>query len=191
MATLMVIATTTTAPPKLNLMGTTDGAMHEAVAAIADCGVSPLVRTAGNKSWMIKRPLLNTVKDAESLVSSAKLPPAGQRGFGSPFAMQDFGRVTQTEYLQQANESLLTIVQIETRGAFKNVVAKQHCIRFGRHKADKIINRRHSPGSRDRRFILRAVQFGQQHWPSDPGRSNAPGAQGGSCKNPESGQGRP
>ncbi len=29
--------------------------MHEAVAAIAACGVSPLVRTAANEGWMVKR----------------------------------------------------------------------------------------------------------------------------------------
>ncbi|KAI4282555.1 MAG: hypothetical protein L6R38_002852, partial [Xanthoria sp. 2 TBL-2021] len=32
-----------------------DGAMYEAVAAIAGCGVSPLVRIAANESWMVKR----------------------------------------------------------------------------------------------------------------------------------------
>lgn len=32
-----------------------DGAMHEAVAAIASCGVSPVVRVAANEGWMVKR----------------------------------------------------------------------------------------------------------------------------------------
>ena len=32
-----------------------DAAMHEAVAAIAACGVSPLVRIAANEGWMVKR----------------------------------------------------------------------------------------------------------------------------------------
>lgn len=32
-----------------------DSAMHEAVAAIAACGVSPLVGIAANESWMVKR----------------------------------------------------------------------------------------------------------------------------------------
>lgn len=32
-----------------------DGNMHEAVAAIAACGVSPLVRIAANEGWMVKR----------------------------------------------------------------------------------------------------------------------------------------
>ncbi|KAI4218921.1 MAG: hypothetical protein L6R36_008675 [Xanthoria steineri] len=123
--------------------------MHEAVAAIASCGVSPLVRigqtglsilavtTFGScltfqydpnstdefqhAAHGVIVPLLSTVDDARSLVKAAKFPPAGQRGFGSPFAMEKFDGVTQTEYLQQANESLLTIVQIETQDALNNV----------------------------------------------------------------------
>ncbi|KAI4104920.1 MAG: hypothetical protein LQ345_007256 [Seirophora villosa] len=66
-------------------------------------------------------PLLNTAEDARSIVRSAKFPPAGQRGFGSPFAMERIGGITQTEYLQQANDSLLTIVQIETKDALHNL----------------------------------------------------------------------
>ena len=34
-----------------------DSNMHEAVAAIAACGVSPLVRIAANEGWMVKRRL--------------------------------------------------------------------------------------------------------------------------------------
>ncbi|KAL8771111.1 MAG: hypothetical protein Q9209_003282 [Squamulea sp. 1 TL-2023] len=66
-------------------------------------------------------PLLNTADEAEKLVKSAKFPPAGQRGFGSPFAMERFGGISQTEYLKQANDSLITIVQIETRDALQNI----------------------------------------------------------------------
>ena len=36
--------------------------MHEAVAAIASCGVSPLVRIAANESWMVKRGFHGTLK---------------------------------------------------------------------------------------------------------------------------------
>jgi len=32
-----------------------DGQMHEAVAAIAATGVSPIVRIAANEAWMVKR----------------------------------------------------------------------------------------------------------------------------------------
>ena len=63
-------------------------------------------------------PLLRTVQQAKDLVISAKFPPQGQRGFGSPFAPSRFDPApTMTEYLQQANDSLLTMVQIETREA--------------------------------------------------------------------------
>ena len=37
--------------------------------------------------------------------------------------MEKFGSVTQQEYLQEANEGLVTIVQIETREALANVSA--------------------------------------------------------------------
>lgn len=110
-----------------------DGQMHESVTAIAACGVSPLVRIAANEPWMVKRaldagahgimvPLLQTAAEAKRLVSSAKFPPKGMRGFGSPFAQTAFpGITTAAEYLQQANDTLLTIVQIETKEALANI----------------------------------------------------------------------
>lgn len=66
-------------------------------------------------------PLLYNAEDAIKLVKSAKFPPVGQRGFGSPFPMEKFSGQTTQEYLQQANESLLTIVQIETKEGLQNV----------------------------------------------------------------------
>ncbi|KAI3332542.1 Pyruvate/Phosphoenolpyruvate kinase-like domain-containing protein [Ustulina deusta] len=110
-----------------------DAAMHEAVPAIASCGVSPIVRLPDMQGWMIKRaldagahgiliPLLRSVEEAKKIVAAAKFPPQGQRGLGSPFAMERFHPIpTMTEYLQHANESLLTIVQIETQEALDAV----------------------------------------------------------------------
>lgn len=73
-------------------------------------------------------PLLYTAEDARNLVRTAKFPPVGQRGYGSPFAMGSFGgpstgHPTGLEYLQTANQSLVTIVQIETKEAYENVDA--------------------------------------------------------------------
>ena len=68
-------------------------------------------------------PLLYTADDAKKLVQSAKFPPVGQRGYGSPFPMEKFGggqSLGLVDYLKQANDSLLTIVQIETREALQN-----------------------------------------------------------------------
>lgn len=109
-----------------------DGQMHEAVVAIAAAGVSPIVRIAANEPWMVKRaldsgahgiivPLIYTVEDAKKLVSSAKFPPEGSRGFGSPFSPQTFSNESMTTYLTSANQSLLTIVQIETASALASV----------------------------------------------------------------------
>lgn len=116
-----------------------DTAMHESVAAIASCGVSPIVRTVSNEGWMIKRaldagahgiviPQLNNAEEAAGVVRAAKFPPQGVRGFGSPFAMERFvpkngDPISASEYLQQANEALVTIIQIETQQALDNVDA--------------------------------------------------------------------
>jgi len=109
--------------------------MHDAVTAIAATSVSPIVRIAANEAWMVKRaldsgahgimvPLLQTPAEAQRLVSSAKFPPRGTRGFGSPFAQRSFAGVrTGVEYLQQANDALVTVVQIETAQALDNIDA--------------------------------------------------------------------
>lgn len=108
--------------------------MHDSVAAIAACGVSPIVRIPANEQWMVKRaldtgahgvlvPLLYTPDDAKRLVSYAKFPPQGTRGFGSPFAHHVWNLDSQTQYLKEANDAILTIVQIETLEALDNVDA--------------------------------------------------------------------
>lgn len=109
-----------------------DAAMHEAVVAIAKEGVSPIVRIPANEAWMVKRaldcgahgicvPLIYTVDDAKRLVESTKFPPEGRRGFGSPLPVQCFNDEPMTYYLQNANSTLQTIVQIETASALEHV----------------------------------------------------------------------
>lgn len=67
-------------------------------------------------------PLLRSAEEAKNIVAAAKFPPQGKRGLGSPFAMERFNPIpTMTEYLQHANQSLLTIVQIETQEALDAV----------------------------------------------------------------------
>ena len=58
----------------------------------------------------------------KAVVSAAKFPPLGTRGFGSPFSAAVFdAALTKTQYLQQANDALLTIIQIETLSALQNI----------------------------------------------------------------------
>lgn len=121
-----------------------DDAMHELVASVAACGVSPIVRVPDGQHWMIKRaldagahgilvPLLETVQDAKNIVRYSKFPPVGNRGFGSPFSMEKFAEqsssalgggvkeLSSVEYLQQANDGIVVAVQIETQSAVQNV----------------------------------------------------------------------
>lgn len=65
---------------------------------------------------------MRTVAEAKQLVVDAKFPPVGRRGFGSLIALERFNpNPTLTEYLHQANDALVTIIQIETREAFEDV----------------------------------------------------------------------
>lgn len=117
-----------------------DDSMHEAVAAIAACGVSPIVRVPEAQHWMIKRaldtgahgiivPLIESVEDAKNIVKYSKFPPEGNRGLGSPLSMEKFivGRtgdvqeLSMAEYYRDSNKSLLVIVQIETASALEQV----------------------------------------------------------------------
>ncbi|EXJ80156.1 2,4-dihydroxyhept-2-ene-1,7-dioic acid aldolase [Capronia coronata CBS 617.96] len=112
-----------------------DNEMHHSVHAVAGCGASPIVRLPAMDSWMIKRaldagahgvllPLLRTADDARSIVQACKFPPQGRRGFGSPFSMGAFhprGDLSGLAYLENANDHILTIVQIETQEALANV----------------------------------------------------------------------
>ncbi|KAI6892433.1 hypothetical protein D0869_06273 [Hortaea werneckii] len=110
-----------------------DDSMHECVAAIAACGVSPVVRVPEGQHWMIKRaldagahglmvPLVRSVEDAKNIVKYSKFPPRGTRGMGSPFSMEKFSpEITQMQYFQEANDATVVILQIESAKALENV----------------------------------------------------------------------
>ena len=117
-----------------------DESMHEAVAAIAACGISPIVRVQEGQHWMIKRaldtgahgilvPLLQTAEDAKNVVKYSKFPPEGNRGLGSALSMEKFitgktGEVTEVsmaDYYRDSNKATLVMVQIETATALEQV----------------------------------------------------------------------
>ncbi|KAJ9623794.1 hypothetical protein H2204_011086 [Knufia peltigerae] len=108
-----------------------DDAMHNAVAAISALGVSPIIRIRGPAHDIIKRaldtgahgimvPQINTAEEARQVVASCKFPPQGVRGQGSAFPAIAHGLST-PEYMKSANETILTMVQIETRSGVENV----------------------------------------------------------------------
>lgn len=106
-----------------------DDSMHDAVAAIAACGVSPIVRVPEGQHWMIKRaldagahgimvPLVKNAEEAKAIATYAKFPPKGTRGLGSPFSVEKFDHgMGLMQYFQEANDATLVILQIETQSA--------------------------------------------------------------------------
>lgn len=110
-----------------------DDSMHNAVAAISALGVSPIIRIRGPAHDIVKRaldtgahgimvPQINTAEEARQVVASAKFPPFGVRGQGSAFPAIGHG-LTTPEYMKSANETILTMIQIETRAGVENVDA--------------------------------------------------------------------
>ncbi|PWN52097.1 Phosphoenolpyruvate/pyruvate domain-containing protein [Violaceomyces palustris] len=108
-----------------------DDSMHNAVAAISSLGVSPIIRIRGPSPDLIKRaldtgahglmvPQINSAEEAELVVRYSKFPPQGLRGQGSAFPAIAHG-LTTPEYMASANQTLLTMVQIETREGVVNV----------------------------------------------------------------------
>lgn len=53
-------------------------------------------------------------------MSDSRFPPAGRRGFGSPFAPSHWG-LTSSEYFSASNENVLVMIQIETKEAVDNL----------------------------------------------------------------------
>lgn len=64
--------------------------------------------------------MINTAAEAQAVVSASKFPPQGLRGQGSFFPAIGHG-LTTPEYMASANQTLLTMVQIETRDGVANV----------------------------------------------------------------------
>lgn len=65
--------------------------------------------------------MVNNASDARSVVSSAKFPPVGVRGQGSAFSCFEMGFDTPAEYVAKANDSTLTMIQIESAQGLTNV----------------------------------------------------------------------
>ncbi|KAL4804948.1 Pyruvate/Phosphoenolpyruvate kinase-like domain-containing protein [Aspergillus unguis] len=108
-----------------------DDSMHNSVAAISSLGVSPVIRIRGPAHDILKRaldtgahgimvPQINNAAEARQIVASSKFPPQGVRGQGSAFPAIGHG-LTTPEYMKSANETIVTMIQIETRDGVQNV----------------------------------------------------------------------
>ena len=66
-------------------------------------------------------PMENTPDDAIKIVSSSKYPPYGKRGAGFGFVHDNYINQNPLSYIEKANNSLINIIQIETKIALENV----------------------------------------------------------------------
>lgn len=104
----------------------------EMLNVIADAnGAAPLMRLPFNSveyfkwgldsgAWGVMVPMVNTRAEAEQAVRWAKYPPVGERSIGGIYAPYSF-QTTRQEYVAQANEQTMVIVQIESKTALENV----------------------------------------------------------------------
>ena len=65
-------------------------------------------------------PMINNVKDAQTLVSYTKYLPLGDRSYGPSQALSVLG-INRDDYMQKSNVSTLTLAMIETIEALKNL----------------------------------------------------------------------
>ena len=70
-------------------------------------------------AWGILCPLINKPADAEALVYACNYAPKGGRSVGPTRAMMIYG----TDYIQRANDHVVTLAMIETKEALSNVEA--------------------------------------------------------------------
>ncbi|TXT13602.1 hypothetical protein VHUM_00969 [Vanrija humicola] len=105
---------------------------YELCNALVANGVSPIIRVPNAEEWMVKRaldagahgvmtPMCHTADDARKIVSWNKYPPNGTRGFGPIYAPHAFGYAAEAEYGAAADDSLVVMVQIESRLGVENV----------------------------------------------------------------------
>ena len=66
-------------------------------------------------------PMVNTPDDAMKIVYSSKYPPQGIRGAGFGFAHDNYINENPISYIEKANNSLINIIQIETKTALENI----------------------------------------------------------------------
>ena len=104
--------------------GPIDGEKLQAmIRATSETATTPCVRIASNLDWLAKRALdvgalgvmipgVNSADEARAAVRAVRYPPEGSRGYGPTFAALRWG-LSGADYVRQANDTVMAIVQIE------------------------------------------------------------------------------
>lgn len=105
--------------------------LHALIRATAGTNATPVVRVARNLDWLAKRvldigalgvmmPGVNSAHEALEAVRAVRYPPDGIRGFGPTFAALRWG-LAGADYVQQANDEVMAIVQVEHIDAVERI----------------------------------------------------------------------
>ncbi len=103
-------------------------AATDMLTAISTTDTTPLVRVPGLDPGMVGKmldagaygiicPMIDTAEEARRLVEACRYPPLGNRSCG-PFRARLYGGA---DYVEHANETVLTLAMIETRKALENL----------------------------------------------------------------------
>ena len=138
------------------------------LTAISTSEVTPFVRVPWLEPGIIMKaldagsygvicPMINTREDAERFVSYCRYAPQGTRSFGLTRAMLYAGDY----YLQQANETVLTLAMIETQKALDNLegiltVEGLDAVFVG--PSDLGLSLGYAPGNHDEPVLLEAIE---------------------------------
>lgn len=104
------------------------GELLRALQALSATDAVPLVRVPWNEPWAVMKaldlgaygvicPMIESRGDAERFVRACRYPPAGQRSYGPTRAALYAGE----GYARHANDTVLAIGMIETRGALDDL----------------------------------------------------------------------
>ena len=104
------------------------------IASIRAVGAAPVVRIPLGAFAVASRaldfgaegiiaPMINTIEDAKAFVGATKFPPLGERSWGPARAMTLAGIADPKQYLNEANDSTVTLAMIETKTAMANLDA--------------------------------------------------------------------
>lgn len=66
-------------------------------------------------------PQVSTAAEAEAAVAASKFSPLGKRGIGGPCAADHYGDISVEQFTDNANDRVMTIIQIENQQAIGNL----------------------------------------------------------------------
>ncbi len=104
-----------------NLVAAARGADIAVIVRIPEIRRETIIKPLDSGATGLLIPQVETADQARQIIHHAKYPPQGQRGLALRRAHSLYGRPDAGEYLRQANEETLIVVQAESQTAIDNL----------------------------------------------------------------------